>query len=190
MHFYSLDEVIILDEATRINLELTEKMRNSSEKGSLLQIIDKTIAPIRKRLIKQWINQPLINHHEIIARLDLVESFIDDSLLRSEIVALLKGMADVERIINRVNAGHSNPRELVMLRITFEKLPALESLLATRLSLFNSLNVNIQTCKQEYELLQKAIADDSPATLQNCGVIRQGYSEELDRILESTNNSR
>ena len=190
VHFYSLDEFMVLDEATRRNLELTESMRNSSEKGSLLQIIDKTITPMGKRLIKQWINQPLINRHEIIARLDLVESFIDDSLLRSEIVAFLKGMADVERIINRVNAGHSNPRELVMLRITFEKLPALESLLATRLSLFNSLNVNIQTCKQEYELLQKAIADDSPATLQNCGVIRQGYSEELDRILESTKNSR
>jgi DNA mismatch repair protein MutS len=190
IRFYSLDEFMVLDEPTRRNLEVTETLRNTSEKGSLLYIIDKTVTPMGKRLLRTWINQPLINIQDINARLDLVESFTNDSLLRSEVKSVLRGFSDIERIINRVITGHSIPRDLVSLRDALLKLPNLSKILQNRLPLFKSLGVAIDVCSDELELLEKAVADDPPATLQNSGVIRQGYSEELDQVLLSTMNSR
>lgn len=190
IRFYSLNEFMILDEPTRRNLELTETLRNTSDKGSLLHIIDKTVTPMGKRLFRNWINQPLISIPEINARLDLVESFSNDSLQRSEVKSILKGFADIERIINRVITGHSVPRDLVSLREAFTKLPKLAKILQNQLPLFEFLSVSLDTCLNEFELLEKAIADDPPATFQNSGVIRQGYSEELDQVLLTTMHSR
>jgi DNA mismatch repair protein MutS len=190
IRFYSLTEFMILDEPTRRNLELTETLRGTSEKGSLLHIIDKTITPMGKRLFRTWINQPLINIQEINSRLDLVESFTNDSLLRSEVKSALRGFADIERIINRVIAGHSVPRDLVSLRDALSRLPNLTKMLQDRLTLFKSLGAAIDVCSDEFELLEKAIADDPPATLQNSGVIRKGYSDDLDQVLLSTKHSR
>ncbi len=190
IRFYSLSEFMLLDEATRRNLELTETIRNTSEKGSLLNIIDKTITPMGKRLIRTWINQPLIDLQRINARLDLVQSFVDDSLQRTEIKNSLKGFADIERIINRVIAGHSIPRDLVSLRESLGKLPNITQITSEKTALFNALGVSLEKCGDEYDLLTKSIADDPPATLQNTGVIRHGYSQELDNLLLSTKHSR
>lgn len=190
IRFYSLSDFMILDEPTRRNLELTETLRGTSEKGSLLQIIDKTVTPMGKRLFRNWINQPLINIQDINARLDLVESFTNDSLLRSEVRSLLKGFADIERIMNRVISGHSVPRDLVSLREALSKLPNLAEILSDQLAVFKSLNATLEVCSGEFELLGKAIAEDPPATLQNSGVIRKGYSAELDQVLLSTMHSR
>ena len=190
LRFYSLSEFMILDEATRRNLELTETIRNTSEKGSLVNIIDKSITPMGKRLFRTWINQPLIDLQRINARLDLVQSFVNDSLQRTEIKNLLKGFADVERIMNRVIAGHSIPRDLVSLRESLGRLPEITQLTQEKVRLFSALGVSLDTCINEFDLLEKSISDDPPATLQNTGVIRQGYSEELDQLLISTKHSR
>ncbi|MBM3137718.1 MAG: DNA mismatch repair protein MutS, partial [Chloroflexi bacterium] len=164
IRFYSLSEFMILDEPTRRNLELTETLRGTTESGSLLHIIDKTVTPMGKRLFRTWINQPLINIQDINARLDLVESFTNDSLLRSEMKSILKGFGDIERIINRVISGHSVPRDLVSLRDALSKLPNLEKILQDRLTLFQPLHAKFDNCFEEFGLLEKAIADDPPAT--------------------------
>jgi DNA mismatch repair protein MutS len=187
---YSLADFMLLDEATRRNLELTENIRNPSEKGTLIHVIDKSITPMGKRLFRTWINQPLIDIQRINARLDLVESCVNDSLQRAEIRDLLKGFADIERIINRVISGHSIPRDLVSLRESLGKLPEITRLTQERKKLFIAENVTLVKCETEYDLLIKSISDDPPATLQNSGVIRPGYSEELDQLLLSTKHSR
>jgi len=188
--FYSLNDFMVLDDATRRNLELTETMRNSAEKGSLLKIIDKTITPMGKRLIRNWLNQPLKNIDEINARLDLIDFFFINSMVRVEVSSLLKRFSDIERIINRVISGHSTPKDLVSLRSSLAKLPRLISISEDAFPLFSSLGVYSENCESEFNLLQNAITEDPPATLQHTGIIRPGYSDDLDQLMLSTKNSR
>lgn len=190
IRFYSLEGFMILDEPTRRNLELTETIRNASEKGSLLAIIDKTVTPMGRRLIRNWINQPLVSLESIHARLNLVENLTQDSLIRQELTQLIKGLPDIERIINRIITQHAIPRDLVALRTALEKLPELTQQLGNSHLLFAPLNVRLEQCSEEVNLLRRAIASDPPATLQNSGVIRAGYSDDLDNLLLSTKNSR
>lgn len=187
---YSLDDFMVLDDATRRNLELTETIRGGNEKGSLLQILDRTATPMGKRLIRKWINQPLINIDNIILRLNAVDYFVKNGLLRSEIVVLLKSISDIERIINRIIAGHAIPRDLVALRFSLSQIPHILKLLKQDEGIITQLTGSLDSCDSEYLLLQESIAEDPPATIQHTGVIRTGYSEELDSILKATGNSR
>ena len=187
---YSLDDFMVLDDSTRRNLELTETIRGGNEKGSLLQILDKTTTPMGKRLIKNWINQPLIDSSAINKRLDAVDFFFNDGLLRSEVFSLMKRISDIERIINRVISGHAIPRDLVALRFSLGQMPLISSQLKQGFDLIVQLTGQVDSCDEEYELLLSAIVDEPPATLQHSGVIRSGYSEELDNILAATKNSR
>lgn len=188
--FYSLDEFMSLDDSTRHNLELCETMSDSLEKGSLLGILDKTITPMGKRIIRKWINQPLINIDKINARLDLVEFFFNENMARLETTRLLKGFSDIERIINRVISSHSTPGDLVSLRTSLSRLPELLSVLEIAIPKFERVGVTAEKCENEFELLHNAISDDPPATFQHIGIIRSGYSKELDQLLITTKNSR
>jgi len=187
---YSLDDFMVLDDSTRRNLELTETIRGGNEKGSLLQILDKTTTPMGKRLIKNWINQPLIDSTAINKRLDAVDFFFKDGILRSEVFSLLKRISDIERIINRVISGHAIPRDLVALSFSLGQIPLVSSQLKQGFDFIVELTGRVDSCEDEYKLLLAAIADDPPATLQHSGVIKPGYSEELDNILSATKNSR
>ena len=187
---YSLDDFMVLDDSTRRNLELTETIRGGNEKGSLLQVLDRTATPMGKRLIRNWINQPLINSEAINKRLDAVDFFYKDGLLRSEIFSLLKSISDIERIINRVISNHAIPRDLTALRFSLGKIPKIKCLLHQGFDLVAQLTGPINPCDEEYKLLIDSIVDEPPATLQHTGVIRPGYSDELDSILAATQNSR
>jgi DNA mismatch repair protein MutS len=187
---YSLDDFMVLDDTTRRNLELSETIRGGNEKGSLLQILDRTTTPMGKRLIRNWINQPLINSVSINKRLDAVDYFYNNGLQRSEIFSLLKSISDMERIINRVISGHAIPRDLVALRFSLGQIPKITSLLTQGFELIAQLTGQMNSCREEYQILIDAIVDEPPATLQHTGVIRSGYSEELDSILSATKNSR
>lgn len=187
---YSLDDFMVLDDSTRRNLELTETIRGGNEKGSLLQILDRTTTPMGKRLIRNWINQPLIDSKTIHQRLDAVDYFYNNGLLRSEIFIFLKSISDIERIINRVISGHAIPRDLVALRFSLGQIPKITGLLTQDIDLITQFSGQLNSCNLEYQLLHDAIVDDPPATLQHTGVIRSGYSEELDSILSATKNSR
>ena len=123
LNFYAIEDHMVLDEATRRNLELTETILKVSEAGSLLGVMDKTRTPMGKRMIRRWVNQPLIHAGEISDRLDAVEYLLENGLERLELQKQLKSVADIERIINRVVAQHAVPRDLVALRETLEILP-------------------------------------------------------------------
>ncbi|MBP7227761.1 MAG: DNA mismatch repair protein MutS [Longilinea sp.] len=190
---YSLNDFMTLDAATRRNLELTETIRTGEVNGSLLGVLDHSITPMGKRLIRQWVSKPLLSQAAIEARQDGVAFFLTSGLLRSELRNALRPLNDLERLTNRILSGHATPRDLQALRSTLQGLPALHSALQaapTHPTALQNLLAHLHLCQQERTLLEAAISDDPPATLQNPGVIRPGYSAELDDIIESSRHAR
>jgi len=199
LSLYALDEFMTLDAATRRNLELTETIRTGQVKGSLLGILDCTVTPMGARLLRQWVNQPLLDPARINARLEEVAVFHANGVLRAEIVAALKPLNDLERITNRVAGGAANPRDLVAMRATLEALPALRQNLEVRNGKWEVSNLTshlspliptLDPCSEVLALLQAALADDPPAVLGKPGVIRSGYSAELDGIINASRHAR
>ncbi len=185
---YSLQEFMTLDASARRNLELTETLRGET-RGSLLWVLDKTVTPMGKRLLRQWVGQPLLDVAAIEQRQEGVQFFFADGLLRAEVRAALKPLADLERLINRIVAGHAQPRDLIALRATLRALPAIRALFADHET--EALPVaQLDLCPAERDLLEKAIAEDPPATLQNTGVIREGFSDELDQVIQASAHAR
>ncbi len=185
---YSLSEFMTLDSATRRNLELTETLRGE-HKGSLLQVLDHTVTPMGKRLLFQWISQPLLDVEKIRERLNGVGYFFERGMERAELRAALKPLADLERLTNRVIAGHAQPRDLVALRETLGKLPEIRELVERGKRIEGSLPV-IELHGEDLGLLESAIAEDPPATTQNTGIIRAGYAAELDGVMDASQHAR
>jgi len=183
---YSLNEFMTLDASTRRNLELDETLRGD-RKGSLLGTLDYSITPMGKRLMHQWVSQPLLQVDKIIQRQDGVQYFVGNGMIRAELRDVLKPLADLERLINRVIAGQAQPRDLVAMRNTLEQLPKVKEVISKQSSVISS---QWSLCEEQYSLLQNAIDDDPPATLQNTGVIRAGYSAELDGVIEASKHAR
>ena len=189
LRVYSLSEFMTLDAATRRNLELTETLRGKTD-GSLLGSLDQTVSPMGKRLFRQWVSQPLLDIAQIEERLDGVDYFYRDGMARAELRTALKPLADLERLTNRIISGYAMPRDLVALRETLGKIPAIKDFFVDKIPpLARTLGL-LTPCEQELGLLHASISDEPPATLQNIGVIRVGYAEELDNILDATRHAR
>jgi DNA mismatch repair protein MutS len=198
---YSLNEFMTLDASTRRNLELDETLRGE-RKGSLLGTLDATITPMGKRMMHQWVSQPLLNVERIAKRQNGVEYFVQNGMMRAELRETLKPIADLERLINRVITGQAQPRDLAAMRGTLGVLPTVVN------ALKESGNWKVDEAREErgkkkeielpivdllgeqLSLLQSALDDDPPATLQNTGVIRPGYSAELDGVMEASKHAR
>jgi DNA mismatch repair protein MutS len=183
---YSLNEFMTLDASTRRNLELNETLRGE-RKGSLLGTLDYSVTPMGKRLIHQWVSQPLLQVANIMQRQDCVEYFVKNGMVRAELRDALKPLADLERLVNRVIAGQAQPRDLVAMRSTLGQLPKIKDVISNQSSIISG---KWSICEEQYSLLQNAIDDDPPATLQNTGVIRAGYSAELDGVIEASKHAR
>jgi len=207
LHVYALDEFMTLDSATRRNLELTETLRSGQVKGSLLGVLDRTVTPMGARLIRQWVNQPLLELKRINERLEHVAAFHAQGVLRAEVIAALKPLADLERITNRVIGGTANPRDLTAMRATLEDVPKIIELLGDKKtgtagnggtegtsssshSSLSSLSSQIDSCSDVLSFLKSALADEPPAILGKPGLIRPGYSEELDGIINASRHAR
>lgn len=188
LRVYTLGEFMTLDAATRRNLELTETLRGDT-RHSLLGVLDQTVTPMGKRLLRQWVSQPLLDIQRIRARQDGVQFFFDRAMLRAELRAALKPLGDLERLTNRLLSGHAQPRDLVALRETLARLPLVEAILR-KYPQEQPVLPSIATCQEEFDLLQRAIADEPPQTLQNIGVIRPGYSAELDGVVQASQHAR
>ena len=182
---YSLNEFMTLDASTRRNLELDETLRGE-RKGSLLGTLDFTITPMGKRLIHQWVSQPLLQVAKINKRQDGVQHFVSNGMVRAELREELKPLADLERLVNRVIAGQAQPRDLVAMRNTLGQLPKVKEVINGQ----SAVNGQWSVCEEQFSLLQNAIDEDPPATLQNTGVIRSGYSAELDGVIEASKHAR
>lgn len=187
---YSLNEFMNLDAATRRNLELTETIRSGSKQSSLLGVLDHSITPMGKRLISQWVSKPLLDVDRIRERQDGVAYFVQEGLERAEFRKDIKPLGDLERLTQRIVGGSAQPRDLVSLRETLRQLPPIMELLPREYPAFATIYQDFSLCEEELSLLEAAVEEEPPATLQNIGVIRKGYSPELDGVLERSKNAR
>lgn len=190
LNTYSTDDFMTLDAATRRNLELTETLRHGKPQGSLLGVLDLTNSPMGGRLVRQWVNKPLLDLAEIFRRQEAVSFFFTEGMLRAELRAALKRLGDLERLTNRVMSGTAQPRDLNSLRSTLEQLPGLRALLPEIEPALATVLEAFDPCAGELNLLESALAEDPPATLQNTGVVRLGYSAELDGVIERSRHAR
>ncbi|NLN70276.1 MAG: DNA mismatch repair protein MutS [Chloroflexi bacterium] len=187
---YTLDEFMVLDAETRRNLELTETLRSGKIHGSLLGILDYTRTPMGARLLRQWVSKPLRNAAEIQRRLDAVEYLYKNGLIRAEAMDALDAFDDLERLTNRVISGHALPRDLVAIRENLANLPQLKAVFKDEVPAIAPTLAHIRECKNQLSLLKTALQDDPPATLANIGVIRRGFSAELDNVMDSSQHAR
>jgi DNA mismatch repair protein MutS len=189
---YSLADFMVLDAATRRNLELTETLRSGQLRGSLLAELDDSVTPMGKRLLRQWIGMPLLDKQRIEHRLDQVTSFYEDGLFRAAIRQELAGLGDLERVTNRIASAVANPRDLTSLREDLARLPAIKLPLEQKAELapIAELVAKFDVCDDILQLLHSALQDDPPATLGTPGIIRRGYSRQLDDILDSSRSAR
>jgi DNA mismatch repair protein MutS len=197
LRHYSLNEFMTLDAATRRNLELTETLRptqgdalRGEVKGSLLGVLDQTVSPMGKRLLRQWVSQPLLDLAKIQIRQSGVEFFFSGGMVRAELRAALKPLADLERLTNRILSGHAQPRDLVALRETLRRIPAILNVLPSGAAPIQATLNLLSPCSDALSQLESSIADDPPATTQNTGIIRPGYSAELDGVISASAHAR
>jgi len=190
LSFYSLSEFMVLDANTRRNLELIETLRDGRVRGSLLGVLEKTVTPMGARLMGQWVSRPLLDVGLIANRQAGVTYFYEDGLGRAEVRTVLKPLNDLERLTNRVVGGTAQPRDLVAIRETLIQLPTVYGLIWQSEGPLAELLARFSQCEEELALLQAALADEPPATLQNTGIFRPGYSDELDGVLESSEFAR
>jgi DNA mismatch repair protein MutS len=187
---YSRSEFMVLDPATRRGLELTETLRTGEVKGSLLGVLDLTVTPMGGRLMRQWILQPLLDLEKIRDRQANVQSFCDAGLSRAAFRQSLHGLDDLERLTNRIGSGHAVPRDLTALRDSIAALPkVIEALNGVPVREDQARHAP-DPCSDLLELLRRALPDVPPATLSQSGVIRPGYSGELDRVVEGAREAR
>ncbi len=183
---YSTNAWMPLDTQTKRNLELFQRARSGASEGSLLSVLDLTVTPMGGRLLRRWLERPLIELEPLLRRLDAVEALTGDTILRSSLASLLKSLPDLERLVNRVRSNHGTPRELISLRSGLQALPQLRELLdgTGETSPLVAFSTGWHPCPEVRSLLEAAIAEDAPTSLDQGGVIRSGFSAELDGLRE------
>ncbi len=186
---YSTAAFMVLDQFTRRNLELVETIRQRKTQGSLLGILDRSVTAMGARLLRTWINQPLLEIKRLNARLDAVEALTSGDILRDEIAAELKQIADIERLTNRIVIGKAGPRDLAALRNALAVVPQLRGLIEGLVNL-SAIAERLDPCEPMFNLITSAIVDDPPAAANTIGIIRAGYSAELDHIFKSSKDAR
>ena len=192
---YSISGFMTLDAATRRNLELTQTMRTGTSRGSLLKVLDKTATPMGARTLVRWLNQPLLSVDDLDSRLDCVEALHRDSATRAELATLLNNVADLERLTNRVIQGIVAPRDLVGIRQSLAVIPTIRSVgqnmdLGDGHHPLQSVMDELDPCERVCELLSEAITDSPPATLNTPGIIRPGFSAELDHVVAASRDAK
>ena len=189
--FYEPTKYMSLDISARRNLEITEKMRDKTKRGTLLWVLDKTSTSMGGRLIRRWISDPLIDSEDIKARLNAVKELKDSRILRDEIVESLKNVYDIERLAGKISYGTANARDLISLKNSVKQLPNLKMTLErTESKLLNEMYESLDTLEDIYKLIDEAIVDDPPITLKDGGLIKKGYNEDVDKLIEITTNGK
>ncbi|MGQ9517263.1 MAG: DNA mismatch repair protein MutS [Anaerolineae bacterium] len=192
LHTYSTEDFMTLDPATRRNLELMETIRTRSTEGSLLGVLDRTCTSMGARLLRQWLNQPLLDRARLERRLDCVQALVENGLLRAGLRKYLEKVGDLERLINRVRMGTARPRDLVGLRRGLEAVPEIAAF-AEGMPAGSALAeqmAGLDGCEGVVDLLARAIVEDPPALLSQGGVIREGYHAELDELRRRSSDAR
>lgn len=188
---YEVVKYMALDINSRRNLELTERLKDKSKKGTLLWVLDKTKTSMGGRLIRRWINDPLVNVDDINARLDAVEEIKNDLLLSDRIVESLKSIYDIERLAGKISYGTVNARDLISLKNSIMQLPNLKETIKNVNSEFlKNIDSELDILSDIYELIEASIVEEPPLTVKEGGLIKKGYKPEIDELIEATTNGK
>ncbi len=184
--YYQTEQYMILDNISQRNLELVTNIIDRTQKHTLLDVILKCNTSMGARLLKQWLLRPLMDVEEIKERQDAIEEFMNNTFMRMDLREILTEIQDIERITTRILFGSCNARDLLALGKTLSKIPKIKEILSKANSSLNSKLVDkLQTLDEIAEMILKGIVDDPPTTIKDGGMIREGYSKELDEIRNS-----
>ena len=188
---YTITKYMALDINARRNLELTEKLRDKSKKGTLLWVLDKTATSMGGRLLRRWISDPLIDVFEVNNRLDAVKELKEDVMMRGELVSSLKGVYDIERLAGKVSYGSANARDLNSLKASAKKLPEIKKLIEnSKSNMLQSLYQDLDELEDIYTLIENAIIEDPPISVTEGGIIKLGYDPEIDELKTAMTDGR
>ena len=174
---------MIIDSATNRNLELIETLREKQKKGSLLWVLDKTKTAMGARLMRNWIEQPLIEKKKITARQDAVEELYNDMITREEIREYLNAVYDLERLVTRISYRTANPRDLSAFKTSLGMIPPVKQLLSQAKSAeLKEIDERMDCLEDIYDLIEKSIQDEPPIMIREGGMIKEGYNEDVDKF--------
>ena len=188
---YHVLKYMALDINARRNLEITEKLRDKSKKGTLLWVLDKTSTSMGGRLLRRWLNDPLIDENEINKRLNSVEELKNNVMLRGDIIENLKKIYDIERLAGKMAYGNATPRDMITLKNSLLKLPETKNILQNvKTNYLKEIYENIDELQDIYELIDKSITDDPPMNTKDGGYIKIGFDEEIDKLKLATTDGK
>lgn len=188
---YEIHQFMKLDYYSKRNLELTESIRGKKQKGTLFELLDETVTAMGGRLLKQWIDRPLINQVEIAKRLDLVELLKNHYFEREDLRNLLKSVYDLERLSGRVAFGNANARDLIQLKKSLLQIPSIIHVVSSlQHPLAITLAKQLDPCEELTDLLERAIIEQPPISVKEGGIIKDGYNEILDSYREASRNGK
>ena len=180
-----------LDINARRNLELTEKLRDKSKKGTLLWVLDKTSTSMGGRRLRRWINDPLLDIEKINKRLNSVKELKDNPILRGDIADLLKKVYDIERLVGKISYGNANARDLISLKNSVKQLPELKKIMSnTESTLLKELHNELDILEDIYNIIDVAIVEEPPISVKEGGIIKKGYNEEIDKLKMATTDGK
>lgn len=191
INIYSVAKFMSLDLNTRRNLELTEKMRDKAKKGTLLWVLDKTCTSMGGRMLRRWINDPLVEVNDINNRLDSVKELKDSQMLKGEIIDCLKKVYDIERLIGKIAYKNANGRDLISLKNSLGQLPELKVVLSKCNSkMLKILFEELDELKDVYNLIEASIVEEPPISVKEGGLIKIGYNDKVDEYKTATTNGK
>lgn len=191
IHPYVTGKFMVLDSSTRRNLELTETLREKSKRGSLLWVLDKTKTAMGARMMRSFLEQPLIEKSEISKRLDAVEELKEHMITREELREYLNAVYDLERLITRIACQTANPKDLLALKNSIQMLPPVKSLLSEfSCEMLLEITEEIDPLEDIFDLISSGIDEDAPILVHDGGIIKSGYDEEVDRLKRARTESK
>ena len=180
---YTTGQYMMLDTSTRRNLELTETLREKQKRGTLLWVLDKTKTAMGARMLRSFVEQPLIDREGILARQNAIEELNMNYISREEMAEYLNAIYDLERLIGRISYKTANPRDLIAFKNSLAMLPHIKKILGEfGADLLREVDSGMDTLEELTALIEHAIVDDPPISVRDGGIIKDGYSEEADRL--------
>ena len=188
---YNNTKYMCLDINARRNLELTEKLRDKSKKGTLLWVLDKTSTSMGGRRLRRWLNDPLLDVERINKRLNAVKELKEKLILRGDITDLLQKVYDIERLVGKISYGNANGRDLISLKNSIKQLPELKRIMVSADStLLKELYEELDTLEDIYTIIDNAIVEEPPISVKEGGLIKKGYDEEIDKLKIATTDGK
>lgn len=191
LELYAVDDYMILDHTARRNLELTETLRDKEKRGSLLWVLDKTKTAMGARLLRTYLEQPLIRREKIEERLDAIEELNQEAINREEMREYLNPIYDLERLMTRISLRTANPRDLISFKTSLSYLPYLRQLLAGYHSdMLKQIYEELDGLEDLHQLLEDSIIDDPPIPVKEGGIIKDGFLEQIDELKQAKTNGK